>query len=475
MPRCRVGLELRGQSLAAVKVRGGLRRMTLEDWVSVPLPEGEGTAPLEAALQQVDERLGLAQTACVVGLPPEWMCFRLVPVPFRDPRKIRQILPFEMELKVPGKVEEMTFGHLLLELPAETGGLTALAAGLPAARLEHLLQTLRRHQAQPAAVTVSGHAAAAWLGARPEAAGSGLLLDLDPTRAALHVFDQGRPPLIRVWPRPLQGNPEAAALERAIRFTLTAFGDRHGLTPAAEPLWLTGPDAGPTALLAADPLDLRTRAGIGTPDGADDPWIPALFDGPLALVLAEAEDVSLLRFPGRSFAFERLWQQHRRPLVRCGVLALLVGALFVGQAAVTYRHQRQTLDHLEHAAADIFQESFPDARRVVDPLAQMRTALAELKSGSGLAFAGIGGPTKSEILAEMSRRVDPRLEVEVARLIMGEVGVTMDGTVADFNQVNTLKTSLEGIPFFGKVIIDAATIDSESRQVRFQITAELRP
>jgi general secretion pathway protein L len=77
--------------------------------ISPSRPDPAGDEGIKAALQTLVETLKPAGATCVLGIPTTLVSFRNLSVPFHDLKKIRQILPFELEPSLPVPVEDLIF------------------------------------------------------------------------------------------------------------------------------------------------------------------------------------------------------------------------------------------------------------------------------------------------------------------------------------------------------------------------------
>jgi len=117
----------------------------------------------------------------------------------------------------------------------------------------------------------------------------------------------------------------------------------------------------------------------------------------------------------------------------------------------------------------LFRAARPEATRVVDPVSQMRTAIAELETATRIPGSEAARPRAIDILAALSREIPVALDVEITQLASGTDNLTLTGHTAAFNEVDDIKTRLEKIPMFQEVTIAAANIDNRSNRVRFTI------
>lgn len=477
-----IGIDIRRRGITAVQVTTGFRRLAITDWAEVPRSEApDRAASLAEALEALARRLPLATATCLVGLPARWMSFRSLPVPFKETRKIQQVLPFEMEARVPYAVGQYRFAFRRLDKALYPGNTAVLAAGVPREPLEDVLTALRDRRADPGHLTIGGLAETCWLAAHEDTAQPLLLLNLDAAGAGLFFAAGGEPILIRHLPLDDPPLEAPAALAAAVRFTEAAFCGRHGIDLRADTVWVTGAaaqdaDLAPLAEALARsvrPLDMAAQAGLSLPPDPETPWVPGRGNTALALVLAESEGLAPIRFHRRRFPAAGNFARYRKEWIRTAVAAaVLLGVLISGSVVSAFQKQAE-VDTLQTAITQLFREAFPEAERIVDPASQMRSGVTALKRDALQGLSITPGQLRVDILLEISRRIDPGLQLEITRLVIGDATVSMAGTAEDFNTINAVQSRLENIPFLKEVVIDFANIEANSRQVRFQITGRL--
>ena len=162
--------------------------------------------------------------------------------------------------------------------------------------------------------------------------------------------------------------------------------------------------------------------------------------GLLAAHLEPAAAINLLQ---GEYAPEPGWSGQLRPWRTAAVLAV---AWLAAQVAVDgYRYLRAGNEAalLQKQMETLYRQAFPDARRVVNPLAQMRNRVRELRQRTG------GGRTS---LREMLARAAPSLTrnrgvtVRTIRYRQGELDIQVEAR--DLASIDRLKRDLAGIGEF---------------------------
>ena len=116
-----------------------------------------------------------------------------------------------------------------------------------------------------------------------------------------------------------------------------------------------------------------------------------------------------------------------------------------------------------------FEQTFPDVRKIVDPLQQMKVKINELKT-SAVPIVGTGSNKRVlALLKEISQRVPKSLDVQVSRMVVDLEAVRMSGKTDTFNTVDNLKNSLEASTYFSAATISSANLDRTGNQVQFEI------
>jgi hypothetical protein len=112
-----LGLDIGSWSLKGVVARGGFGRFEILRYTGEFLREegapetGDPAAALSHALSQYRDVHQLAGMEPICTLPGPMTSTRRLSLPFSDPKKIRQTVPFEVESQVPYGIEEIVLDY----------------------------------------------------------------------------------------------------------------------------------------------------------------------------------------------------------------------------------------------------------------------------------------------------------------------------------------------------------------------------
>jgi len=483
MSRKVLALDIQANRVCAVVVKSSLRESRIAAFRTVPiLPESkDGGGGLRAALETVTATMSLDGTDCVVSLPAVFFSCRNVQIPFPNPKKIRMVLPFEIEPSLPFPAEELVIDFSVVGPGTMPGQTEVLAAAIDKGRLAAVLDALAAVNIDPERVTLSGFSAALWISRMSETEGPILCLDIGDAFGSLQVVDGSRVRLMRSFPLPPAAAGRTRALQHHIRTTLGALTELGGPSDAPSEAVLTGNGVEGLDLeqVAADlPIALRApnlkeELGAFGVQGETPGWNSARMDGALALALAEIEGLESLNFHRGQFPGRKILSRYRENLIKTGALAAAVLVLMFASVLVDAYVQQRRLTKLDHQIEAVFKDSFPDAKKVADPYQQMKISLQELKKNASLPGESLPSARSIDLLKSISESIPDDISVVFDRLVLGPDTILVSGTTAGFNTVEEIKGHLERMSVFKKVTISSANTDRSGKEVNFQLKLDL--
>jgi general secretion pathway protein L len=127
-----VGIDLGAYTVKFAMVEAGFRQARMAGSFEEEVPPGD--APLVERQGEALQR-GLArlpqESTIFVGMPGDSLAIRVLDLPFSDPRKIDQVVGYELEGQIVHALSDVVFDHVVLRAPAAEGtGVLTVAAKL---------------------------------------------------------------------------------------------------------------------------------------------------------------------------------------------------------------------------------------------------------------------------------------------------------------------------------------------------------
>jgi hypothetical protein len=134
----------------------------------------------------------------------------------------------------------------------------------------------------------------------------------------------------------------------------------------------------------------------------------------------------------------------------------------------SYRLKKRVI-HLDQQVDAVFRSTFPDVKRIVDPVHQMRLKITDAQKKAHLTDAAGKSILTIDLLNEISRLIPETVDVEFTRLVIGPENLLIDGNTDTFNAVDEMKNRLETAKLFRGVTISSANIDRKANRVQFKL------
>lgn len=523
-----LGLDLGSHSVKAVLLESTLRGWTVAGTARVPVPPApEGTErPLRDrqvdAIRALLAERGWRPDSVTAAFPGAAVASHAVTLPFTDPRRIEQTIPFEVEGIIPFDLADVAWDWQPM---AERDGKTELyVAVLRKEELAGLLAALSSAELDPRSVVPAAPAYAALVGhgllaAEPVAAEGGpppatALLDVGHERTSLCVVAGGACEAARTFPF------GAAQVVRALARELTIPEADAATLLAAE--LENAPPPGPLAALAAEPraaealrralaplireLRATLRAWRARPPARQVgalllagelgrlPGLPELLapevEGPISTIALTGDAAQRIphrdvpafalalalavraQFGGRSarlnlrrgdLAYTRDFEHLKGRLVRLAVQASLVALLAVVGAGV----QAWALSRQEAALDRALCEA---EQKILGKCIDNYEIAVQTLRGKGTPTAGIPKVSAVEVLAELTEKVPESVPMKFDRVEITKDKLHLQGTTEAAENVDKLVGSLRASRCFA----DARSGGARRRgaEAKFEFSAD---
>lgn len=479
MSRQILSIDIRNSSLAAVVLNTGLTNNTIEAFAQEPLlpTENEDQTPLQGALERLLAQLNTPSgTGVVVGVPSDRIFYRKLAIPFKEDKKIRQVLPFELEPSLPVPVDNLIIDYQ--QNTDDTNG-QLLTVAMDRNQLDVVMADLTVANLRPQLVVPGDFPLAQCLTTFAEPpVEQALLIVIGASRATLFAIMANQTALVRSMSADIATETGVEALALNIRQTLTAFADSKpkGFTP--EVAYLSGPVFNdrkaqkrlessleiPTRILDLNEIAPKLDMAPGL-----DQWQPNMYSGALAMALIEAEGRDCPNFHRSSSILRNLWNSYSIYIKGPAILLTAVIVLSLGGVLIDSHMLKKRVDRINGQMEEIFKSAFPNAPRVGDALSQMKSELKKAR-GKGIDAGGSGPDVRIiDVMYYISKDIPKEMEVVFTRLVTDNDGITISGEAGAFNVVDDIKKRLESNELFKQVTIAQANMDKSGKRVMFKL------
>ena len=511
-----LGLDLGAHTIKAVELRQTLRNI---EPVQLRLhPRADGDAPLHETLRPFVRAHHLPLDHVICALPGDRLSSRRLDFPFRDRRRLRQAVPFEVEGEIPFEIEKVLVDW---EVISEDRAQATVSASIAQRRhIDEFLGELRAANCEPRVLEAEGFVLAN-LCSLFDLPGKRLVVDLGHRKTTLCLLVDGRAVATRTVPVGGRALTEVIAQDRgwsaddaerakceegifesgwhsaspgavavldriareAIR-TLESLESAIGGSPESEMSGVTL--IGGTAKLHRVDEYLAERTGIPTarlalPPEAEGAALvaggdPVLFAPAIALALrGTAQATTRMNFRQQEFAYRTdLLQFFGRDMRWTGLLAAGVAVLLGTSVATSITLDSRRARVLEAQIGDLYSEAFPGDAIPPNPLAAMREAGVRARERAD--FLGVYGGNRSalDLLGELSRRVPNDLEVKFEEVAIDRRAVRIKVSAKSFEAADRLTSGLAaGEPFQGAQVDGEVKAKRKGKGKEFNVTIAL--
>ncbi len=498
MPEKFLGIELGDSNLTAVLVTQGIRTGFKVEMAEVMDIAAMGGAA--AALAALGGKVDFRSAQISLSLPTELVSFHQVKLPFREAKKIRQTIAFELETMLPQGMENLLLDYNIVR---QTHQSEILAALVPRTAIQERCALFGETPPTPGFIGIGALAIAALLTVDKTLSEPILLLDVGVKQTTAVFIEQGKIVQVRRYAfggasllreeatgEPASQGPENQAhvpdsVPAACRQFLQELANTMeylqwsgSLKEGLGRLFLTGCGLLHHGLkecladglsLSAEIVDVAKLGEVALPEKIGKTWQPALMNQALALAITRYR-----KGQGFNFALQELDRQNRRAgLGRTlkwgmGVSAVATLLLFA-DAYLGYRYDQLRLDNLKKEIRVIFKTAAPEITRIVDPVQQFKVKIAETKKIS----AGLGGmesgATVLNILKDISTLAPPATEFLMSGFNLDGNRLVIKGTVKNFDAADVLKKELARSKYLTDLQIGATSLQKQGEKVEFDL------
>jgi general secretion pathway protein L len=432
----------------------------------------------EVAIDLLKEQTGFVAGRCFVTLGAELFSFRNVTLPFTDRKKIEQVLPFELDDKLPTGVKSVLVDFVI----AKTGtmGAEIIAATIDRKYLLEKLAILLERGIDPDIISISGFSIAQKI-VNDGPAKTFVIIDVGQHWANLFIVVDGLTALIRSLDIPMNAVAEQGNLNQkllaSVQQTLLASRVLDMSNPTYN-VYLAG-----MAAKLIDPLVLSEKLGgvevcrYQLPTNIQPEiktcYQPEEMDRVLATALKGVTKSGSFNFRKDELK-KRISSRELRSMIFKFALPMVLVLLAVsGYWANDYRKLLARQELLRSQIVGVFKETWPGSEKIVNPVQQLQIINKQIRATYKPGGDSGAGHTIIDLLVELSVRIPASYKVRVLRLVADADTLRIRAVTGDFNTVDNTQKELEKSSFFKNVVIISATQSMQGDEVNFELKLEL--
>jgi type IV pilus assembly protein PilM len=511
-----LGLDIGSHSLKAVEFRQTLRGF--EAIAMRSLPRATSDASLAELIQQFTRMHRLATDHVVCALPGDRLSTRRLSFPFRDRKKLSQVVPFEIEGDTLFDLEKVLVDWQMVG--GDRNRAEVLATVATRFDVSELLGALREAQTEPRTVEAEG-LVLCHLSNLFDLPGTRLLIDLGHRKTTCCLIANGNPVAARTFPVAGAALTEAVGRDRALgsedaehakceggvfgargidalpatRATLDRIAREIVRTLGSFEPQIATLESGPVQELTLfggtaqlDRLDEYLAATIGVSAkklGAPmQDYGKALTTDTNAIVFAPAialatrgtaQAKTRMDFRQEEFAVRLDLGRYRRELswpLGLAACAVILGLVNLGTATGLERHRAS---QMEEQIEQLYTEAFPGQALPENPLAALRQEITSATSRAEFLGVYRGNLSALDLLTEISKLVPKDLDVIFDELSIDRQIIRMRVYATSFESADRLGAELAKFPPFAQARIGSIESDPQRGGKRFDVTISLAP
>ncbi len=432
-------------------------------------------------IDRLKEQTGFVTGACIVTFGAEFFSFRNITLPFSDKKKIEQVLPFELDDRLPFEVKTMLVDFAIAKTGAN--GAEIVAAAINREYISSQLDILSAKGIIPESVGISGISLVHKI-IDDEAVKTFILLDAGQRWTTIFIVVNGQISLIRSLALPAgekMGQDQRDDVYKTIQQTLLASRLLDMDTPTfclyfsgmAEELFAASWHSHPLGVVEAKGYRLTSKPTIQLDAKIQDDYRADVLDRVLAMALKSKSKGEFGNFHRDELHKSRSFLDYRFSLLKFAIPVLLLCIAAAIYGVIEYRQLSASQDLLRNQITMIFQKTLPEVTRIVNPVQQLQVVNNQIRA----TYKPVGGSeaayTVIDLLAELSARIPQAYQVKFVRLIADANTIRIKAITGDFNTVDNTHKELQKSRYFKNVAITSANQTAQGDKVNFELKLDI--
>lgn len=452
---------------------------------------------LQEAIQQVARDAKFDKGTCILAVGAEKCTFRTLTLPFTNHSQISQVLPFELQDMLSEPIADSQLDFLITT--KEKNSANVLSALIAKRVVRSYLNATEKAHLTAKQIGISGLASVTHIIEDTSTSENFIYLDVGIKNSTCFIVKSKRVVLIRSFTNDPE-NLTGISLDTNTNSVL--FTNSKKLLKVTHHIASQVQQTSLMTTIGLDQLEIESCYVSGvlghnkeffanlkkhishtvTPYYTSNrPMVKFLFQAStscltllersLALAYQVNKPTNHINFRKGEFQKRHSFQQFKKRLAWSILPAVCLTIILIFSAWFDYRSLEKERKEIVNRIHQKFTETLPRTTKIVDPVRQLQIAIDQLQKDSN--HQSIATYSQLFVLKEISTLLSPSLPVHITRFHSDAITIRIVGETDTYNNIDTMKKSLEKSQAFTSVQITSANLRQQSKVIQFELSMEL--
>jgi general secretion pathway protein L len=485
MSRKIFSIDIRDNGISALLVENTIKGNSIHTQMHVPYADIDETPEnkfnqISDTISAIISKISIAGAECIVSVSSEFVSYRNLQVQIKERKKIRQVLPFELEPTLPFPMDELTVDFETISQAEKTNILVSV---IKTSEVSGILDILKTFKITPYIIAPAGFSTVLCLSKFSEPDNDFIFVDADEKYSTVFAVVAGHVHIARsFYSKNKDPQLTATKLYQNIMQVIAAFESSFVKDFEPSKIFISGTNVDTILFneqiddslrIKIIPVDMFEDVNLKLNISSDHPFDSANMNNALSLAAVEILGIHTINFFGERSIIKKYWEEYKNDFIKTGLIAAYVFFHSMFNILFEAHFLQKEVNQLNRQIAFIFQSTFPDVTKIVNPVQQMKTSVSQEREKNMFTGEIEEEIFNIDIINEISSRIPNEQDVEITNFVRGDDSLVISGNTDTFNNVDDIKGRLERAEIIKNITISSANLEKSSNRIQLKLKIEL--